>query len=54
MGLIFNIEEAVKNSAFNVLQEPIKMILENETEAFEKESIIPKVFVMKTSYKYRE
>lgn len=54
MGLIFNIEEAVKNSAFNVLQEPIKMILENETEAFEKESIIPKVFVMKTSDKYRE
>lgn len=54
MGVIFNIEEALHNSAFNILQEPIKMILENETEAFEKESIIPKVFVMKTSDKYRE
>ena len=54
MGLIFNIEEAIQNSAFNILQEPIKMILENETEAFEKESIISKVFVMKTSDKYRE
>ena len=54
MGVIFNIEEAIHNSAFNVLQEPIKMILENETEAFEKESIIPKVFVQKTSDKYRE
>lgn len=53
-GIIFNIEEAVKNSKFNILQEPIKFILENETEAFEKESIIPKVFVMKTSDKYRE
>lgn len=54
MAIIFNIDEAVKNSAFNILQEPIKMLLENETEAFEKESIIPKVFVMKTTDKYRE
>ena len=54
MAIIFNIDEAVKNSKFNVLQEPIQMILENETEAFEKESFIPKVFVMKTTDKYRE
>ena len=54
MGIIFNIEEAVQNSAFNVLQEPIKMILDNQVEAFEKDSIISKVFVMKTSDKYRE
>lgn len=54
MGIIFNIEEAVQNSAFNVLQEPIKMILDNQVEAFEKNSIISKVFVMKTSDKYRE
>ena len=53
-GIIFNIDESVRNSAFNILQEPIKMILDNQTEAFEKESIIPKVFVMKTSDKYRE
>lgn len=53
-GIIFNIEEALKNSAFNILQEPVKMILENEVEAFEKSSIIDKVFVMKTTDKYRE
>lgn len=53
-GIIYNIEEAVQNSAFNVLQEPIKMILDKQTEAFEKKSIIPEVFVMKTSDKYRE
>lgn len=53
-GIIFNIQEALNNSAFNILQEPIKMILENEVEAFEKSSIIDKVFVMKTTDKYRE
>lgn len=54
MGIIYNIQEALNNSAFNILQEPIKMILDNEVEAFEKESIIPKVFVMKTTDKYME
>lgn len=54
MGVIFNIEESIKNSAFNVLQEPIKMILDNQVEAFEKNSIIDKVFVMKTTDKYME
>lgn len=53
-GIIFNIQESLNNSAFNILQEPIKMILENEVEAFEKDSIIGKVFVMKTTDKYRE
>ena len=53
-GIIFNIQESLNNSAFNILQEPIKMILENEVEAFEKNSIIDKVFVMKTSDKYME
>ena len=54
MGIIFNIEESVKVSAFNILQEPIKMILDNEVEAFEKESIIPEFFVMKTTDRYME
>lgn len=53
-GIIFNIQESLNNSAFNILQEPIKMLLENEVEAFEMESIIPKVFVMKTTDKYME
>lgn len=54
MGIIYNIQEALNNSAFNILQEPIKMILDSEVEAFERESIIPKVFVMKTTDKYME
>lgn len=54
MGIIYNIEEAIKNSAFNVLQEPIKMILDNQTEAYEKNSIISKFFVMKTTDRYME
>jgi hypothetical protein len=54
MGVIFNIEESIKNSGFNILQEPIKMILENQTEAFEKNSIISKFFVMKTTDRYLE
>lgn len=54
MGIIFNIEESIKNSAFNILQEPIKMILDNEVEAFEKQSIIPEFFVQKTTDRYME
>ena len=53
-GIIYNIHEAVKNSAFNVLQEPIQMFMENQVEAFEKDSIIDKIFVKKTSDKFRE
>ena len=49
MGIIFNIEQSARLSDFNILQEPIKMILENEVEAFEKGSIIPEVFVQKTN-----
>lgn len=54
MGIIYNIHESVKNSAFNILQEPFKMYMDNEVEAFEKESIINKLFVMKTSDKFQE
>ena len=39
-AIIFNIGESVKLSAFNILQEPIKMLMESEKEAFEKESIV--------------
>jgi hypothetical protein len=54
MGVIFNIEQSARLSDFNILQEPIKMILENEVEAFEKGSIIPEVFVQKTTDRYME
>lgn len=53
-AVIFNIEEAVKNSLFNVFQEPIKFILENEVEAFENNSIIPHIFVTQKMTGFRE
>ena len=54
MGIIYNIHESVKNSAFNILQEPFKMFMDNEVEAFEKESIISKIFITKQSDKFQE
>lgn len=54
MAVIFNIQESVKNSAFNILQEPIKMMLQNETEAFEKDSIINKVYVVESMDSFQE
>lgn len=54
MAIIFNIAEALALSPFNILQEPIKMLLTNEEEAFEKESLISKIFVMHNLDSYRE
>lgn len=53
-AIIFNIGESVKLSAFNIYQEPIKMLLENEKEAFEKESFLSKIYVMRTLDKFQE
>lgn len=53
-GLIFNIQETAQNSAFNVLQEPIKMLLTNEAEAFEKNSIISKVYLVEAMDTFQE
>lgn len=53
-AIIFNIGESVKLSAFNILQEPIKMLMEHEKEKFEKESILPKLFTFRTIDKYQE
>lgn len=54
MAIIFNIGEALKLSAFNILQEPVKMLMEKETEAFEKGSKLSEIYVMKTTDKYQE
>lgn len=54
MAIIFNITESAKLSAFNVLQEPIQMLLETEHEVFEKGSLLPKIFVMKTMDSFQE
>ena len=53
-AIIFNISEAAKLSAFNIYQEPIKMLLENEKEAFEKQSFLSKIYVMRTLDKFQE
>lgn len=54
MAIIFNIGETVKLSCFNILIEPIQMMLENEVEAFEKNSLISKLFRMNTTDRYEE
>jgi len=54
MAIIFNIGETVKLSCFNVLLEPIQMMLENEVEAFEKQSLLTKLFRMNTTDRYEE
>lgn len=54
MAIIFNISEAIKQSAFNILQEPIKMLMSNENEAFEKESMIDKIYVKHNLSTYQE
>ena len=54
MAVIFNIDEAVRNSAFNILQEPFKMKMTKELEAFEKKSILPYLYVMQTMDTFQE
>lgn len=54
MAIIINIGESLALSKFNLLQEPIKMLFENTVEAYEKTSIIDKVFVMQTMDTYQE
>lgn len=54
MAVIFNIGESLQLSAFNILQEPIKMLMTNEVEAFEKGSKINQVYVMRSLDKYQE
>lgn len=53
-AIIFNIAESLKISAFNILEQPIKMIMENEVEAFEKLSLINKIFKVVSIDKYQE
>lgn len=54
MALIFNIDESVTLSEFNILREPIQMKMENEMDAFEKSDILPSIFAMETTSKYQE
>lgn len=54
MAVIFNIDEAIQRSVFNVYDLPIQMILTNELEAWERESKLSKVFVMRTTDRYQE
>lgn len=54
MAIIFNIDEALALSAFNVYQDPISMMMTSTQESFEKESLINKVYAMHTLNAYQE
>lgn len=54
MAIIFNIDEAIHSSEFNVLGLSIPMLLENQVEEFEKGSKINKLFVNKTLTGYSQ
>lgn len=54
MAIIFNIDEAIHSSEFNVLGLSIPMLLENQVEEFEKGSKINKLFVSKTLTGYSQ
>ena len=44
MGIVFSKSSNVNNSFFGKSQEPIKMLLDREVDAFKEMSIIPKLF----------
>lgn len=54
MAIIFNIDRAIADSSFNVLGLSIPMLLESQVEQFEKESMISKLFTMRTLSGYSE
>lgn len=53
-GIIFSENSGVANSIFGKSQDPIKKFLEKRAEAFEKESIVDKIFVKEKSTNYAE
>ena len=53
-GIIFSENSGVVNSIFGKSQDPIKMFLEKKSEAFEKESIVNKIFNEEKSTNYAE
>lgn len=54
MGVIINIGESLERSAFNILVEPIKMLLENEKEHFEKQSLLSEIYIIRKTDRYQE
>jgi hypothetical protein len=54
MAIIFNIGEAVKLSEFNVLQEPIQMLMNGQMEQWEQGSKISTIFVMRNTSVFQE
>lgn len=54
MAIIYNISEAIKSSAFNVLGLSIPMLLDNQVEEFEKGSKIGEIFVKQSLSGYSQ
>lgn len=53
-GIIINISEAAKLSGYNIYEEAITMILEDQTESWEKKSVLPYIYNMRSIDKYQE
>jgi hypothetical protein len=52
--MLFSKTSGVNNSSFGKSQEPIKMFLEQQEEAFQKSSIIPHVFYEDSTTNFAE
>ena len=48
-GITFTVDSGLQNSIFGIVQAPIRRFIEKRAEAFEAESLLPKLFLMDTS-----
>ena len=53
-NITFSKSSGLNNSVYGQSYEPIKMMIEKKAEAFEKQSILPKIFNMDTSSSFAE
>lgn len=54
MGIIFNKASGINDSVYGKSQQPIKMLLEQQVEAFQNESVIDKIFYMDETSNFAE
>ena len=53
-NITFSKSSGLNNSVYGQSYEPIKMMIEKKAEAFEKQSILPKIYNMDTSSSFAE
>lgn len=54
MAIIFNIDEAVKRSDFGVLTDPLRLVINNTAEPFEKKSLLSTYFIVRNTSRFEE